>query len=74
MLPIMYKLLKEKPDRISIFIKGLDQLVAESAYELPDDLSFLIGLNDEYNLAVQGIYGSKEECISNLLSQLKEFE
>ncbi len=74
MLSVMYNLLKEQHDLVSIFIKGLDQLVVECGYELPDDLSFLIGLDDEYNLAMQGIYGSKEECIDNLLSQLKEFD
>ena len=42
-------------------------------YELPDDMMFMAGINDEYFLAVQGIYGTREDLIKNLRIELSRF-
>lgn len=43
-------------------------------YEVPDDMVFMAGLDDEYSLAVQGIYGTKHEALKRLHLELEPFK
>ncbi len=55
------------------FAKGLYHFAIENAYELPDDMRFITGLDDEYALAKNGTYGSIDEIDKDFIRDLNNF-
>ena len=56
------------------FAAGLDRFVVENGYQLPDDLTFLIGIDDDYSLADKGIIGSVDDLNAVFYANLKRFK
>ncbi|MCU0643561.1 MAG: hypothetical protein MUC94_04815 [bacterium] len=63
-----------RPQLINIFARGLYELVIENSYDLPSDLNFLLGIDDEYALAAEGIIGTLDEVDKSLIKELDNFK
>lgn len=74
MLGRMHNALLRKPERLHEFTQFLERLWIRSGYEIPDDFSFIIGLEDDYQLAEEGHWASIEEVRENLLMHLARFQ
>ncbi len=51
---------------------GLYQIYVESGYQVPDDLALMIGFDDRFALARQGIYETEEEVLRDLIEFTRE--
>ncbi len=72
-LAAMYPVLKSNAEYGPIFARGLEQMCIELNYNVPDDLSPMYGISDEYSLAKQGTYGTEEEVYKGFLNFLEPF-
>lgn len=73
MLGKMYSVLKENPERAGDFTLFLESVWVRNEYQAPKDLEFIVGIDDEFRLAVQGVYGTKEQAIERLINNLSSF-
>lgn len=73
MLGMMHDALKADPTRLHEFTRFLERLWIRHDYTLPDDLGFIIGLEDDYLLAEEGQYGSVSAILTQLLDDLSRF-
>ena len=73
MLGRMHDALKADPTRLHEFTRFLERLWIRHDYTLPDDLGFIIGLEDDYLLAEEGQYGSVSAILTQLLDDLSRF-
>lgn len=73
MLGRMHAALEADPTRLHEFTRFLEQLWIRHDYTLPDDLGFIIGIEDDYLLAEEGQFGSIDETLSRLLDDLAQF-
>jgi hypothetical protein len=73
MLGRMHDALEAQPARLHDFTRFLERLWIRHDYTLPDDLGFIIGLEDDYLLAVEGQYGSVSAILTQLLDDLARF-
>ena len=73
MLGRMHDALKADPTRLHEFTRFLEVLWIRHDYTLPDDLGFIIGLEDDYLLAEKGQHGSVCAVFSQLLADLSRF-
>jgi hypothetical protein len=62
-----------EPQSLRRFASGLYQIVIENYYELPSDLIFLMGIDDEYALADSGTYGTIDEVDKRFIEALNSF-
>lgn len=74
MLGRMHDALLRKPERLHEFTHFLERLWIRSGYEIPEDFSFIIGLEDDYQLAEEGHWTSLEEVRKKLLVNLARFQ
>lgn len=71
----MYDALRQNPERIHEFTRFLEHFWVRHDYDVPDDMSFIAGVDDELQLAQQGTYGTVEqarECLLDNLSRYKD--
>lgn len=73
MLGRMHSALEADPTRLHEFTRFLERLSIRHDYTLPDDLGFIIGLEDDYLLAEEGQYGSVSAILAQLLDDLSRF-
>lgn len=73
MLGRMHAALETDPTRLHEFTRFLERFWIRHDYTLPDDLGFIIGLEDDYLLAVDGQHGSILEILTQLLDDLARF-
>lgn len=62
-----------EPQSLRRFASGLYQIAIENYYELPSDLIFIMSIDDEYGLAVSGIYGTIDEVDKGFIEELNNF-
>ena len=74
MLGRMYGALTNEPDRIHEFTQFLDRLWIRNGHEVPEDLSFIIGLEEDYQLAEEGQWASIDGFRSYLLENLSRYQ
>lgn len=73
MLGRMHAALEADPTRLHEFTRFLERLWIRHDYTLPNDLGFIIGLEDDYLLAEEGQYGSISAILTQLLGDLARF-
>jgi len=73
MLGRMHEALEADSTRLHQFTRFLERLWIRHDYTLPDDLGFIIGLEDDYLLAEDGQFGTVDEFRSQLLDDLAQF-
>jgi hypothetical protein len=73
MLGRMHEALEADPTRLHEFTRFLERLWIRHDYTLPDDLGFIIGLEDDYLLAEDGQFGTVDAFRSQLLDDLARF-
>ena len=69
----MYPILKSKPHYSPSFARRLYQIFIEFNYNIPDDLNHIGMFDDEYSLALQGIYDTERNESDRFLEFLKPF-
>ncbi|MGD2092806.1 MAG: hypothetical protein PVH61_41970 [Candidatus Aminicenantes bacterium] len=72
-LGLMAFVCETKPRSLRRFASGLYQIAIENYYELPSDLIFLTGIDEEYGLAASGIYGTIDEVDKRFIKELNSF-
>jgi hypothetical protein len=60
------------PELGPIVAQGLYQIYVESGYQVPDDLAPMIGFDDRFALAQQGIGETEEEVLRDLIEFTRE--
>jgi hypothetical protein len=73
MLGRMHNALEADPTRLHEFTQFLERLWIRYDYTLPDDLGFIVGLEDAYLLANEGQFGSVSSVYTHLLDDLNRF-
>ena len=73
MLGRMHYSLLENPDRLPDFTHYLERLWIRNDYRLPSDLGFIAGIEDDYLLARDGMFGTIEEVRLELIKNLSRF-
>jgi hypothetical protein len=73
MLGRMHEALVRDPNRLHDFTQFLERLWIRNDYEVPEDIHFVVGLEDDYLLAAEGPFGAVEEVRSRLLQNLRQF-
>lgn len=66
----MYEVLSRNPERSKSFVRFLEQFWVRHNYSVPDDIEFIAGIDDEFSLAEQGVYGTIESAKASLLANL----
>ena len=70
----IYKVLKQQPERAHSFTRFLERFWIEQDYDVPKDMDFICGVDDEFALAQQGIYGNVKKATKTLISNLSKYE
>jgi hypothetical protein len=70
----MYLVLLRDSSRAHDFTRFLESFWSRHGYEVPEDMSFMAGIEDEFQLAVEGIYGTVEDAIGSLMGHLARFK
>ncbi len=70
----IYHVLKLHPERAQRFTRFLEGFWIQQDYDVPKDMDFLCGIDDEFALAQQGIYGNVEEATKSLLKDLSKYQ
>ncbi len=70
----MYELLRKYPERAREFSRFLEYFWIQQEYDVPEDMSFIAGIEDEFQLAEQGVYGTVEEATRSLLDNLAQYK
>ena len=70
----MYEILREHPERAHEFSRFLEHFWIQQGYDVPEDISFIAGIEDEFQLAEQGVYGTVEEATRSLLNNLAQYK
>jgi hypothetical protein len=70
----MYGVLQAHPERAHEFARFLEHFWIQQGYQVPQDMSFMAGIEDEFQLAEQGIYGTIKDATRSLLDSLAQYE
>lgn len=70
----MYHALHANPHRGRQFTRFLESFRISQNYDLPEDLSFIDRVDDEFELAERGLYGTVEEATKSLLLDLSQYK
>lgn len=65
---------KKDPEDLAILAAALGHIPSQHNYNLPDDLRFLYGLDDEFTMAKAGISGTLPETGKAFVKNLKYFK
>ena len=74
MLSRMHDALVKDPDRLHEFTRFLDMIWFRFDYTVPDDLSFIANIEDDYQLAKEGIFSSVRRVRKKLLKNLAKYK
>jgi len=69
----MHEALVDDPNRARGFVRFLEQFWIRHDYDVPEDMDFIVGIEDEFQLAEQGTYGTVVEAKASLLESLSHF-
>ena len=70
----VYRFLLKDDSQARRLAGGLEHFWIDSPCELPGDMQFIIGLEEDFGLAEDGIRGTREEAVSGLLRNLARFD
>jgi len=70
----MHDALLSDPYRAHEFTRFLESFWIKHGYNVPSDMSFIVGIEDDFQLAEQGIYGTVEEATQSLINYLSNFK
>jgi hypothetical protein len=70
----MHRALLKDRARARDFTRILEQLWIETRYIVPEDLRFITGVDDEFALAEQGVYGTVEGAIDDLIRETERYD
>jgi hypothetical protein len=70
----MYEILRYDPERAHEFTRFLENFWVQQSYDVPDDMKFIWGIEDEFSLAKQGVYGTVEDATNSLLENLARYK
>jgi hypothetical protein len=70
----MYEVLLQNPRRSREFTSFLEQFWNRHNYSVPEDIGFIAGIDDEFSLAEQGVYGTVELAKESLLANLRKIK
>jgi hypothetical protein len=69
----MYQALLHNPSRAHDFAQFLEYLWVSHGYDVPEDMDFIAGTADEFQLAAIGQYGTIEDCTKTMIDHLSKF-
>jgi hypothetical protein len=69
----MYQALLHDPSYVHDFAQFLEDLWVRHGYDVPEDMDFIAGIADEFQLAAMGQYGTIEDCTRALIDHLSKF-
>jgi hypothetical protein len=69
----MYRILQAHPERGHNFARFLENFWIQRGYDVPQDMSFMAGIEDVFQLAEQGVYGTVTDARRSLLGSLAQF-
>jgi hypothetical protein len=69
----MHRTLGQDSSRAREFAQFLELFWVRHDYQVPEDMSFMAGVHDEYQLAEEGIYGTIDQAKESLLRHLANF-
>ena len=70
----IYRVLKHQPERAYSFTHFLERFWIDQAYDVPEDMNFICGIDDEFALAQQGVYGNLNELTKSLIDNLSKYQ
>ncbi len=70
----MHRILLCDDTRARGFTQVLERFSIDHYYRVPEDMSFIVGVDDELDMAEQGIYGTREEAVKELIEHLSPFD
>lgn len=73
MLGRMHDALLRDPGRLHEFTRFLERICIRNHYDLPEDLRFMMGLEDDFLLAEEGQWGSVQQVEMRLIDDLVRF-
>jgi hypothetical protein len=65
--------LLHNPSRAHDFAQFLEYLWVSHGYDVPEDMDFIAGTADEFQLAAIGQYGTIEDCTKEMIEHLSKF-
>jgi hypothetical protein len=69
----MYQALLHDPSRAHDFAQFLEYLWVSHGYDVPEDMDFIAGIADEFQLAAIGQCGTIEDCTKTMIDHLSKF-
>lgn len=70
----MHQALLEEPSRAHEFARYLESFWIRQGYDGPADMTFMAGIEDEFQLAEQGVYGTVNDATKSLVDALARFQ
>ena len=70
----MHDVLLADASRARDFTRVLEHLWVQNDFEVPEDMQFIVGIDDEFSLAEQGIYGTVAEATASLIEETGRFK
>jgi hypothetical protein len=70
---LFHEALVSEPTRVFELARFLEKFWIRNNYEAPREMSFMVGLVDDLDLAQSGAFGSIEDIVSDLLDALSRF-
>jgi hypothetical protein len=70
----MHRILLSDRSRARGFARLLEFMWVDSDFRVPEDLAFLVGIDDTFYLAESGTWGSLKEVIDGLISATAPFD
>jgi hypothetical protein len=70
----MHRALSQDLSRARALAKFLEDFWVRHDYQVPEDMSFMAGVGDEYQLAEEGIYGTIDQAKESLLRHLARYK
>jgi len=69
----MYPLLQSNSKYGPTFAKGLYEIFVEFDYDVPEDLTAICAIDDDYSMAIQGTFGTEKAANEGFLDFLEPF-
>ena len=70
----MHRILLSDRSRARGFARLLEFMWVDSGFRVPEDLAFMVGIDDTFYLAESGTWGSLKEVIDGLISATAPFD
>lgn len=73
-MALMHGALLRSPSRAHYFACILEAFWVQHGYKLPLDMEFMAGIEDDFQLAERGIFGTVEDATQSLLGHLARYK